>query len=141
MALAIVFALSKFHQFLYGRPFIFITDHKPLLALFGPAKATPALAANRLARLALMIGQYHYTIEYWKSAERGNVDALSSFPVGPDVTFDAEEGESVVDMVCTIKTISLQLNPMDQGVLAKESSKDPVIARVMRYTRKDGHQN
>ena len=40
-----------------------------------------------------------------------------------------------MDMVCTIKTISLQLNPMDQGVLAKESSKDPVIARVMRYTR------
>ena len=134
-ALAIVFALSKFHQFLYGRPFILITDHKPLLALFGPTKATPALAANRLARWALMLGQYHYTIEYRKSAEHGNADALSRLPVGPDVTFDAEEGEADVDMVCTIKTISLQLNPMDQGVLAKESSKDPVIARVMRYTR------
>ena len=134
-ALAIVFALRKFHQFLYGRPFILITDHKPLLALFGPTKATPALAANRLARWALMLGQYHYTIEYRKSAEHGNADALSRLPVGPDVTFDAEEGEADVDMVCTIKTISLQLNPMDQGVLAKESSKDPVIARVMRYTR------
>eukprot|EP00731_Ephydatia_muelleri_P003019 Em0001g3019a len=134
-ALAIVFALRKFHQFLYGRPFILITDHKPLLALFGPTKATPALAANRLACRALMLGQYHYTIEYWKSAEHGNADALSHLPVGPDVTFDAEEGEADVNMVCTIKTISLQLNPMDQGVLAKESSKDPVKARVMRYTR------
>ena len=132
-ALAIVFALRKFHQFLYGQPFILITDHKPLLALFGPTKATPALAANRLARWALMLGQYHYTIEYRKSAEHGNADALSRLPVGPDVTFDAEEGEADVDI--TIKTISLQLNPMDQGVLAKESSKDPVIARVMRYTR------
>ena len=37
-------------------------------------------------------------------------------------------------MVCTIKTISLQLNPLDQWVLAKESSKDSVIARVMCYT-------
>ncbi|KAL5515676.1 hypothetical protein EMCRGX_G000877 [Ephydatia muelleri] len=99
------------------------------------SEATPALAANRLARWALMLGQYHYTIEYRKSAEHGNADALSRLPVGPDVTFDAEEGEADVDMVCTIKTISLQLNPMDQGVLAKESSKDPVIARVMRYTR------
>ena len=79
-----------------------------------------------------MLGQYHYTIEYRKSAEHGNADALSRLPVGPDVTFDAEEGEADVDMVCTI---SLQLNPMDQGVLAKESSKDPDIARVMRYTR------
>ena len=42
-ALAIIFALKKFHQFLYGRCFILVTDHKPLVALFGPTKATPAL--------------------------------------------------------------------------------------------------
>ncbi|KAL5510825.1 hypothetical protein EMCRGX_G006431 [Ephydatia muelleri] len=120
-ALAIVFSLRKFHQFLYGRPFILITDHIPLLALFGPAKATPALAAYRLACWALMLGQYHYTIEYRKSAEHGNADALSRLPVGPDGIFDAEEGEADVDMVCTIKTISLQLNPMDQGVQQRSS--------------------
>ena len=79
-ALIIVFALSKFHQFLYGRPFILIMDHKPLLALFGPAKATPAMAANRLARWALMLGQYHCTIEYLKSAQHANADALSCLP-------------------------------------------------------------
>ena len=44
--LAIVYALSKFHQFLYGRTFILVTDQKPLLSLFGPTKATPSLAAN-----------------------------------------------------------------------------------------------
>ena len=36
-----------------------------------------------------------------------------------------------VDTVCTIKIIGL---PMDPGILAKESGKDPVIANVMRYT-------
>lgn len=30
-ALSIIFALRKFHQFLYGRKFILVTDHKPLL--------------------------------------------------------------------------------------------------------------
>ena len=29
-ALSIIFALKKFHQFLYGRKFILVTDHKPL---------------------------------------------------------------------------------------------------------------
>ena len=38
-------------------------------------------------------------------------------------------------MICAIKTIGSQLNPTDPGVLAKETSWDPVIANVMRYTR------
>ena len=58
-ALSIVFALQKFHQHLYGRRFILVTDHKPLLALFGH-KAMPAVAANRFARWALMLSQYEY---------------------------------------------------------------------------------
>ena len=29
-ALAIIFALHKFHHFLYGQKFILVTDHKPL---------------------------------------------------------------------------------------------------------------
>ena len=37
--------------------------------------------------------------------------------------------------VCTIKAVSLQLNPTDPGTLAKEPAKDAVIANVMRYTR------
>ncbi|KAL5479670.1 hypothetical protein EMCRGX_G023226 [Ephydatia muelleri] len=56
-------------------------------------------------------------------------------PVGPDTDFDSEKEDADVDTVCTIRTISLQLNPTDQGVLAKESAKDPVIANVIRYTR------
>jgi len=134
-ALAIVFGLNKFHQFLYGRKFILVTDHKPLLALFGPSKATPALAANRLTQWALMLSQYDYSIEYRRTSKHGNVNALSRLPVGPDNKFDSEEEVAHVDTVCTIRNISLQLNPTDQGVLAKESAKDPVIDNVIRYTR------
>ena len=113
-ALAIVFALHKFHQFLYGRQFILVTDHKPLLSLFGPNKATPALAANRLARWALLLNQYNYSIEYRKTSLHGNADALSRLPSGPDNDFDGEEKEADVDMVCAIKTIDSQLNRQTQ---------------------------
>ena len=116
-ALAIIFALNKFHQFLYGRTFILVTEHKPLIALFGPTKATPALAANRLARWALMLSQYQYSIEYRKTSDHGNADALSRLPVGPDANFDGEEGDADVDTVCTIKTVSLQLNLTDPGTV------------------------
>uniref|UniRef100_A0A5S6QTD8 Reverse transcriptase domain-containing protein n=1 Tax=Trichuris muris TaxID=70415 RepID=A0A5S6QTD8_TRIMR len=87
-ALAVIFALKKFHQFLYGRHFILVTDHKPLVTLFGPTKGTPALAANRLARWALVLNQYDYSIEYRKTAEHSNADALSRLPAEDDPEFD-----------------------------------------------------
>ncbi len=133
-ALSIIFALKKFHQFLYGRRFILVTDHKPLLALFGPTKEVPALAANRLARWALQLSQYDYTIEHRSTKHHQNADALSRLPMGPDAEFDKVEDEEDVDIVCAIHTISRQLNPTDQGVLTKETTKDPVLAAVMRYT-------
>jgi hypothetical protein len=133
-ALSIIFGLKKFHQFLYGRQFILVTDHRPLLALFGPTKGVPALAANRLARWALLLGQYDYSIEYRATKDHQNADALSRLPVGPDAEFDQREDEEDVDTVCTIHSIGQQLSPTDPGVLAKETRKDPILAAVMRYT-------
>ena len=89
-ALVIIFALKKLHQFLYGCSFILVTDHKPLIALFGPYRTTPVLAANRLARWALMLNQYQYSIEYRKTSEHGKADALSRLPAEADTSFDGE---------------------------------------------------
>ena len=133
-ALAIIFALHKFHQFLYGRKFILVTDHKPLTSMFGPTKATPTLAANRLARWALMLNQYDYKIEYRSTKKHGNADALSRLPVGHDVNFDGEESDADIDTICLIKTLSIQIKPVDSTVLAKETEKDPILANIMRYT-------
>ena len=45
-----------------------------------------------------------------------------------------------MDTVCIIYIISLQLNPLDPGVLPRESNKDPTISNVMRYTREGWSQ-
>ena len=52
-AVAVVFTVKKFHQFLYGRHFKIYTDHKPLLGLLHPEKATPSMASSRMQRWAL----------------------------------------------------------------------------------------
>lgn len=52
-ALALIFAVTKFHRFIYGRHFILETDHKPLLTIFGSKKGIQAHSANRLQRWAL----------------------------------------------------------------------------------------
>ena len=47
-ALSLIFGVCKFHQYLYGRKFTLISDHKSLTAIFGSKKGIPSLAAARL---------------------------------------------------------------------------------------------
>ncbi|KAI5622218.1 hypothetical protein C0J50_18226 [Silurus asotus] len=49
-ALSIVFGVHKFYQYIFGRKFTLLTDHRPLNAIFGPHHGIPALAANRMQR-------------------------------------------------------------------------------------------
>ena len=60
-ALALIFAVKKFHQYLYGRCFSLCTDHKPLLSILGPKKNIPSLAAARLQRWAILLSACTYT--------------------------------------------------------------------------------
>ena len=135
-ALSIVFGLKKFYQYLYGRKFHLVTDHRPLLAMFGPSKPTPALAANRLARWALLLSQFDYTVEYRRTNDHGNADALSRLPMkNADIHFDGEEDEDDQQMVCVINDVDEKLSPANHGSLARESALDAIISKVLRFTR------
>ena len=57
-ALAIMFGIKKFHQYVYGRKFIIHTDHKPLLGLLGEERSLPAMASPRMQRWAITLSGY-----------------------------------------------------------------------------------
>ncbi|PIO69344.1 hypothetical protein TELCIR_08832 [Teladorsagia circumcincta] len=76
-ALAIVFAVQKFHRFVHGRHFTLRTDHKPLISIFGSRKGVPIYTANRLQRWATTLLNYNFSIQYVKTSEFGQADALS----------------------------------------------------------------
>ena len=54
-----------------------MTDHKPLLSVFGSKKGISAHAANRLQRWELILLAYDFEIEYRRTANFGQADALS----------------------------------------------------------------
>ena len=83
-ALAIVWAVRKFHTYLYGRDFVLVTDHKPLTAIFNPEKDLPAMTAARLQLYALFLAGHRYSIEFRNTHEHANADGLSRLPLASD---------------------------------------------------------
>ncbi|KIH62534.1 integrase core domain protein [Ancylostoma duodenale] len=71
-ALGIVFAVKKFHKYVFGRKFLLLTDHKPLLAIFGDKKGVPVYSANRLMRWATILLGYDFDIEVLKELHIGH---------------------------------------------------------------------
>ena len=61
--LALVFGVKKFHQYMHGRHFSLVTDHRPLESLFNE-KAIQPMAAARIQRWALTLAAYNYSTEY-----------------------------------------------------------------------------
>lgn len=84
----VIYSLQKFHQLFYGQKAILVTDHKLLVSLFSPTKGTLDLATSWLARWALTLSQYDYSIKYRRMVDHINADALSCLPT-EDVKFDA----------------------------------------------------
>lgn len=59
-ALALVWGVERFHYYLFGREFEFITDHKPLEVIFG----TRSKPCARIERWVLRLQSYKYKIIY-----------------------------------------------------------------------------
>lgn len=51
-ALAVVFGVSRFYNYLFGRHFFLVTDNRPLYRIFGHNKALPQMTSSRLLRYA-----------------------------------------------------------------------------------------
>lgn len=126
-ALAIIFGVKKFHQFLYGQPFILKTDHKPLEGLLNEKKGIPTLAAPRIQRWALTLSAYEYRISYKAGLTNGNADSLSRLPLPGMPNAAPLPGETILLME------HLEGTPVHSGHIKEWTQRDPVLSRVLRF--------
>ena len=124
--LAIIFALCKFHQYLYGRTFILCTDSKPLMTIFSPKKCIPQFSANRLKRWSVILAGYNYTVQYVKS-ENNCADFLSRLPIQND-----EHWEGVDINYSNYYTAN---NVMNFSTIQYNVRKDKVLCKIMMFEK------
>lgn len=122
-----VFAVKRFHQYLYGHPFTIFTDHKPLTGLFSESKGIPSMASARVQRWALTLSAYQYKIVYRAGSENANADAFSRLPLA-DTPSDPSLPPETVFLLDR-----LSQSPVTVKQIQMWTDRDPVLAQVKRW--------
>lgn len=125
--LAVVFAVKRFHQYLYGRPFKIHTDHKPLMSLFGETHCIPPLASARIQRWALTLSAYQYTIVFRAGKDNANADAFSRLPLPDTPVTTYVPPETVFSLE------KLSETPVTASQVKQWTERDPVMSKVKTY--------
>lgn len=126
-ALAIVYGVNKFYQYLAGNHFCIRTDHKPLLSIFSPKKGIPTIAASRMQRWAHFLSGFSYDIGHVRS-QSNIADFSSRFPVESWKIW--KEEDSYLNFINTD-----ECGLVDVSILADESGKDAQLSQVIEVLR------
>ncbi|UYV65035.1 K02A2.6-like [Cordylochernes scorpioides] len=127
-ALAIIFGISKFYKYLYGRDFKIITDHKPLLGIFNPNKPIPQMLSPRMMRWSLTLASYSYQIEHRSGRMNANADALSRAP-------HEKTSKETPEPVDVFLMETNEESPLEAKEVAKLTQEDSVLGIIVEWTR------
>ena len=128
--LAVVYGVEKFRPYVYGQQFKIVVDHCSLCHLLNLKNPN-----GRLARWALRLQPYNFTIEYTKGKLHNHADILSGFPYEK-----APEEETGIEDRFLFSTI-FQESPLTLPKLLEKRRNDNKIKEIIQEILKvkDGH--
>lgn len=132
-AYGIIFGVTKFHDFLYGRKFVLITDNQPLAVIFGPKRAIPNIAAMRLQRWAVTLAAFDYTVQRKSTKDNANADCMSRLSL-------ASQPEPACEVFQIISERQQSLPIRAEGIAAA-TREDQVLSKVLSYVTNGWPQN
>ncbi|XP_064477638.1 uncharacterized protein K02A2.6-like [Ornithodoros turicata] len=122
-ALAVIFGVLRFHQYLWGHSFEIVTDHKPLLGLLAHDKPVPNNCSPRLLRWALTLSSYRYELVCRQGSRIAHADGLSRLPL-PTEALPVERPAEVFLLEGVYPTV------LSAKVVAQATSRDVIVSNV-----------
>jgi len=118
--LAVVFGCSRFHNYIFGKPFTVESDHKPLeMITLKNINAAPP----RLQRMLTRIQSYNCTIKYRPGKEMMLPDALSRL-----------RSQNIKEIPLDIKIAHVQFTDSKVENIREATSADPVLSELKEVT-------
>ena len=123
--LSVVFGLTRFHTYTYGRKVTVHNDHKPLAAVLKrPVGENPI----RLQRMLCRIMGYDLDFKYIKGKDLLIADALSRSHTTNHTRSQSEEEIETIGLVIQDQSVTCHLNE-----IAEETAKDKVLQSVIHH--------
>ena len=122
-ALAIVWSCSRLRQLLIGRKFTLVTDHKPLLKIYGNG-GLPKVVSSRLTRWAALLQPFEFEVQYHPGTSIPHADSVTR------LKFNSDESISE-DLVINDVEDSGMSDELRQQV-ASITSKEEIAQRIIR---------
>jgi hypothetical protein len=127
-ALAITWAVTRLKHFLLGRRFDIVTDHQPLIHLFGSTKPIPESTSARITKWALLLMNYDYEVKYARGRDIPHVDALTRLQFtheGPNV--DEERANTTL----TVNAVYFSTPLLQVSTIRNEIKRDTMLQRIL----------
>jgi hypothetical protein len=126
--LSIVFATTKFHQYIYGFDVEVLTDHKPLVSIM--KKEINKIHSSRLQRMRLKLVKYKLNVKYLPGKYMYIADLLSR----DYKKNSAEEDKELVEIVHTV-SVHARISPDKREEFQRHTQKDEDLQKVMKYIK------
>ena len=121
--------MQRFHDYLLGRHFSLITDHKPLVSLFQEHKAIPSHASACIQKWTLTLAAHKYTFTTQSTTAHANADAMSRLPLTDTIKMTPVPAE----MILTIDY--LQEAPITDEQVRSWTNKDQLLSHVVQFNQ------